>query len=115
MRASVLAALLFVPAFAAAQTIPATEASHHVGEHATVCGTITGEHAAYSSRGTPTFINLDRPYPHQVFTALVWGEDRGNVGSIPASGQLCVTGNITEYHGVPEIVVRDAKSWYVPK
>ncbi len=69
----------------------------------------------YSSRGTPTFINLDRPYPHQVFTALVWGEDRATVGSTPESGRLCVTGNITAYHGVPEIVVRDAKSWYVPK
>ncbi len=115
MRASVLTALLFVTAFAAAQTIPATEASQHVGEHATVCGTITGEHTAYSSRGTPTFINLDRPYPHEVFTVLVWGEDRANVGSIPAQGRLCVTGQITEYHEVPEIVVRDAKSWYVPK
>ena len=28
-------------------------------------------------------INLDRPYPNQVFTLLIWGEDRDQVGKIP--------------------------------
>lgn len=36
-----------------AQTISTTEASPHVGQHATVCGEIAGEHTATSSRGTP--------------------------------------------------------------
>lgn len=59
---------------ATAQSISASEASQHVGQHATVCGEIAGEHTATSSRGTPTFINLDKPYPHQVFTLLIWGK-----------------------------------------
>ena len=99
---------------AAAQSISAADASKHVGEHATVCGQIAGEHTAYRSRGTPTFINLDKPYPNQVFTILIWGDYRSSVGQFPASGRVCVAGTITEYRSTPEIVVRDAQSWYVP-
>lgn len=97
------------------QQLTPSEAAKHVGERETVCGTIESEHTATSSRGTPTFINLDKPYPNQIFTVLIWGDDRGNVGQLPQNGRVCATGTITEYKGSPEIVVRDAKSWYVPK
>lgn len=102
-------------ALAGAQTIPASEAAKHIGEHETVCGAVASEHTATSSRGTPTFINLGQPYPRQIFTVLVWGDDRANVGDLPGSGQLCVTGTVREYRGVPEIELRDSRSWYVPK
>jgi hypothetical protein len=98
-----------------AQTLSTTEAAKHVGEHATVCGEIAGEHTASSSRGEPTFVNLDQAYPNQVFTILIWGDDRQSVGQFPTSGRVCATGTITEYHGAPEIVLRDSHSWYVPK
>jgi hypothetical protein len=100
---------------ALAQEIPAAEAGKHVGESATVCGVIASEHTATSSKRTPTFINLDRPYPNQVFTLLIWRDDREHVGKVPESGRICGVGTITEYRGSPEIVLRDAKSWYVPK
>lgn len=99
----------------AAQTISTSEAAKRVGEKATVCGAIAGEHTSSSSRGTPTFINLDKPYPNQVFTILVWGNDRGRVGNLPTSGQICATGVVTEYRGSPEIVLHDSHSWYIPK
>lgn len=102
-------------ALVAQTTIPASEAAKHVGERVTVCGSIAGEHTAASSRGTPTFINLDRPYPNQVFTLLIWGDDQGKVGAVPKTGRICATGFITEYRGSPEIVLRDKHSWYVPK
>ncbi|MGA8669927.1 MAG: hypothetical protein WB679_08625 [Terracidiphilus sp.] len=100
---------------AVAHGIPATEAVKHVGENATVCGRIASEHTATSSKGTPAFINLDRPYPNQVFTLLIWGDDREHVGKVPESGRVCGVGTITLYRGSPEIVLRDGKSWYVPK
>ncbi len=116
MRLFRLALLLVLASSTAlAEEIPATEAAKHVGENATVCGTIASEHTATSSKGTPTFINLDRPYPSQVFTMLIWGDDRERVGKVPDSGKICGIGVITEYRGAPEIVLRDAKSWYVPK
>jgi hypothetical protein len=92
-----------------AQTIPSTDAKNHIGEKATVCGKVASERTATSSRGEPTFINLDAAYPNQVFTILIWGDDRQNVGTLPPEGsRVCATGLVQDYHGVPEIVVRNS-------
>jgi len=106
----VSSALLFCLASSGhAQKLSATQSSSHEGENATVCGTVASEHTAATSKGEPTFINLDSPYPHQVFTILIWEEDRKNVGKIPPIGsRICATGLITDYHGVPEMVVRSS-------
>jgi hypothetical protein len=53
--------------------------SSHAGETATVCGTVTGVHYAASSKGMPTFINFDKPYPNQDFTVMIW-DDLGRDG-----------------------------------
>jgi DNA/RNA endonuclease YhcR with UshA esterase domain len=92
-----------------ADTISASEAKNHVGQNATVCGKVASERTATNSRGEPTFINLDAAYPNQVFTILVWGDDRQTVGELPREGsRVCATGVIQEYRGVPEIVVRNS-------
>jgi micrococcal nuclease len=94
----------------AQRAIAASEAASHVGEYAKVCGEVASTHFAYRSRGAPTFINLDRPYPYQVFTALIWAEDRSKFG-VPeeryANKQICVSGVIQSYRGVPETILRD--------
>jgi hypothetical protein len=113
LAAAVLTAILSI-ATGFSQPIPASEASQHVGEKATVCGRIAGKRTAYASRGAPTFINLGQAYPNEIFTAVVWQEHRVSVGTLPTSGSVCVTGTITEYHGVPEIQLLDRHSWYVP-
>jgi hypothetical protein len=90
-----------------AETISAPDAKNHIGKMATVCGKVTGERTATSSKGEPTFINLDAPYPNQIFTILIWGDDRPNVGDLPSEGsRICATGIIQDYRGVPEIVVK---------
>ena len=102
--------LLLWASIGQAQTLTAAQAKAHEGENATVCGTVTGEHTAMRSRGEPTFINLDSAYPNQVFTILVWGDDRVTVGTLPRSGEhVCATGLIKDYRGVPEIVVRSSQ------
>src|SRR6266849_2261159 len=52
----------------------AMEAKDHIGEQATVCGKVTSTRYAATTRGKPTFLNLDKAYPSQVFTILIWGE-----------------------------------------
>jgi len=90
-----------------AATLSAADAKNHIGEQATVCGQVAGERTATGSRGEPTFINLDAAYPDQIFTILVWGDDRPNVGPLPSEGaRVCASGRIQEYRGVTEIVVR---------
>lgn len=105
--------LSLVSAFA--QTITAPEAAQYIGQHETVCGTIAGEHTAFRSRGQPTFLDIGRPYPDQIFTVLIWGENRASVGQLPRSGRFCAVGTIREYKGAPEIIIRESKSWYAPK
>jgi hypothetical protein len=69
-------AAMFASSSTGVTSISAAEAKNHIGEQATVCGKIASEKTATSSRGEPTFINLDSAYPHQVLTILVWGDDR---------------------------------------
>lgn len=110
---SFLLSIVLTPVLA--QTIPSVDAKNHIGERATVCGSIADKHVASQSQGRPTFIDLDRPYPNQTFTVLVWERDKGKVGTLPSAGQLCVTDTIAQYHGGAQIVLHSAASWYVPK
>jgi hypothetical protein len=106
---TVIGALLLMASVGQAQSLTASQAKAHEGETATVCGVVASERTATSSRGEPTFINLDSAYPNQVFTILVWGDDRKNVGDLPHRGShVCAKGLITDYHGVSEIVVRSS-------
>ena len=108
-------ALSFVAAFTltlayAQSTISASEAAKHIGETATVCGKVASTHYAARTRGEPTFIDLDKPYPNQIFTVLIWGSDRPKFGDPEETYQsknICATGKITEYRGVPEIVANE--------
>ena len=84
------------------------QAANHVGENGTVCGIVTGGKYAKSSRGKPTFINLDGRYPYQKFTILIWGENRHNFNSPEKrlnGKNVCVTGYIDSYRGIPQIEV----------
>ena len=84
------------------------EASRHIGENATVCGTVSGGYYAKRSNGQPTFINLDGRYPNQKFTIFILGKHRHNFSSPERSYNgrtICVTGTITKYKGKPQIKV----------
>jgi len=106
-----LATLIIEPALAQ-KKLTAAEAKDHVGETATVCGEVVSTRYASSTKGQPTFLNLDKPYPNQVFTVLIWGSNRSKFGTPETDykgKRICVTGKITEYRGVPEIVADDPK------
>ena len=102
-------ALLLFASIGQCQTITAAQAREHDGETATVCGVAQNEHTAATTRGKPTFIDLDSAFPYQIFSILVWDDDRPNVGELPHTGsKVCVTGVINYYHGVPRIVVKNS-------
>jgi hypothetical protein len=92
------------------QRLTASEARQHMGEHATVCGVVASASYAERARGQPTFLNLDKPYPNQIFTIVIWGENRAKFGA-PESKYLdkriCVSGLIRNYHGEPETMPSD--------
>ena len=101
---------LFLPLRAEAKgPISAASAIHYVGTQQTVCGTVANSKYAKSSRGKPTFLNLDQPYPNHIFTILIWGENRGKFSTPPEilydGKSVCVSGTISTYKGKAEIVV----------
>jgi DNA/RNA endonuclease YhcR with UshA esterase domain len=94
------------------QSLTSADARSHIGETATVCGKVASAHYAARSHGEPTFFNLDKPYPNAPFTVVIWGPDRGKFGAPETTYEgrdICVTGQIKDYRGVPEIVARDPK------
>ena len=100
----------------AQHTITAAEAAKHVGEKATVCGVVASAHYASRSKGQPTFLNLDKPYPHPIFTALIWGDDRPKFDQPEVrlrDKRICTTGTIGLHEDVPEITLRDPSQLWV--
>lgn len=108
---AIFCATLIWSALAEAQkSISAAEGKDHIGDRITVCGQVASTHFADRSKGQPTFINLDKPYPNQIFTVLIWGSDRPKFGTpeqIYDGKHVCVTGKISVYRGVPEIITND--------
>jgi hypothetical protein len=92
-------------------TISPEDAINHIGENGTVCGVVASAHFAGRTKGQPTFLNLNRPYPSHIFTILIWGSDRSKFPGSPElyynHKKICVTGTIKQYKGIPEIIVRD--------
>jgi len=96
--------------FAQSARLTSAEAKNHVGQNATICGHVASTHYAPRTKGSPTFLNLDEPYPNQIFTVLIWGSARSKFGapeSKYSNKSICVTGSIKDYRGVPEIVVEE--------
>lgn len=88
------------------------EAAQHVGETATVCGAVASAKYADRSRRKPTFLNLDRAYPNQIFTVVIWGENRAKFGAPEHAflgKRICAKGLIESYQGRPEIVATDPR------
>jgi hypothetical protein len=108
---STVLVLSVVLQIAAQERISPAEAGKFVGKNATVCGQVSSSNYSARSRRRPTFLNLDRPYPNHVFTALIWGEDRDKFSTPPESTysgkKICVMGTISSYQGQPQIVVKN--------
>jgi hypothetical protein len=92
------------------ESINPIDAHKYIGMEKTVCGRVASATYAVRTKGRPTFLNLDQPYPKQIFTVLIWGSDRNKFKNPPESffrgKRICVTGIIKSFRGKPEIVVR---------
>lgn len=126
IREATLRTKTFVPAVAivlllanpiiAQKRLTASEAKDHYGENATVCGEVVSARYASTSKGEPTFLNLDKPYPGQIFTVVIWGSNRSKFGKPEddfKAKKICATGKITAYAGLPEIVADDPKQIHI--
>ena len=86
------------------------DASRHIGEIGTVCGVVASAKFEADVQSQPTLLDLGKSSPHAVFTAVIYGDHRSKFGTPETSlrgKHICVTGQITDYRGKPEIVVTD--------
>jgi DNA/RNA endonuclease YhcR with UshA esterase domain len=91
-------------------SISAAEAKDHVGEKATICGEVISTHYAAKGRGNATFLNIDKSSPNQIFTVVIWGRDLPKFGDPEETYRgkhVCVTGKISLYRRVPEVVANE--------
>jgi hypothetical protein len=64
-----------------AQSFSASEAARRTLEKQPWCVVRSpGSTTQPRSRGKPTFIDLDKPYPSQDFTIVIWDDDRAKFG-----------------------------------
>jgi len=88
----------------------AAEAKEHVGETAIVCGKVVDARFAENIRGTPTFLNFEKPHPNQIFTVVIWVRFRDKFDKPEVKykdKEICVKGKIEEHRGTPQIEARD--------
>jgi hypothetical protein len=57
-------------------------------------------------------VDMDGKYPDQKMTLYVSPKDEATVGALPAEGaKVTATGEVTPYHGKPEIKIHAADQW----
>ena len=95
---------------ASAADLRPEDAVRHIGETATVCGVVASAKFEANARSKPTLLDLGKAYPHAVFTAVIYVDNRCKFGTPETSRRgrrICVTGQISDYRGKPEIVLTD--------
>ena len=101
---------LALPAGLSAQErISPSEAAKYVGKSATVCGKVASTAYAIQVVGRPTFLNLERPYPNQPFTVVIWGSEQSRVSLPPEKAYdgktIYVSGIVRVFRDEPPRIV----------
>jgi DNA/RNA endonuclease YhcR with UshA esterase domain len=83
--------------------IKAAAAKDNVGKEASVSGTV----AQISKAQGLVRLNLEKPFPNQPFTAVIFARHTNHFGDLESfkGKKIEVTGKITEYRGRPQIIL----------
>ena len=80
--------------------IPSSEAGSYIGKKITVAGTVKSTYYAETENGKPTFINLDKPFPENTLTIVLFDVDVENTGFnrfAYENKQVTITGLVEQY------------------
>jgi endonuclease G len=80
-------------------------------ERVSICGTVVSSKLSGKNN---VFLNLDKSFPNQVFTVTIFSNKLSNFSYQPhellMSKEICVTGKITEYNGIPSMIIDNEKA-----
>ena len=86
-----------------------TQARFHVGNTATICGTVVGTRR--TSKANALYLNMDRTHPHQDFYATIWDYNGPNFHYDPetflVNKKVCITGKVSLFDDIPRISVNN--------
>jgi hypothetical protein len=111
-RPFILSVCIVFPVVARAASLRPEEAADHVGETTTVCGMVASATYLPLAPQSPTFLDLGKPFPNQIFSAIIFGADRPKFGTPETSmrdNSICVRGTIFLYQGKPKMILHDPK------
>jgi endonuclease G, mitochondrial len=76
-----------------------------------ICGTVVSTH---KSKKGHIFINMDKSFPNQIFTATIWKSNVINFSYEPEkfliNKKVCIRGKVKDYEGVPSIYPENEKA-----
>ncbi len=84
-----------------ALTVSAAQAAAHIGKQVTVTGVV----AQVSIRPSRVFLNFDKAYPNNEFTAVIRANLTNEFDDLPGlkGKPVAVKGKLVEYNGKPEM------------
>ncbi len=88
------------------------QAKHFINnnEKVTICGTVV---STYKSQKGNVFLNLDKQYPNQVFSITIFSSSMMNFTYKPEEflkgKTICVRGEVSEYNGIPSMIIKNEK------
>jgi len=84
---------------------------YHIDRKIGVCGKVVSTKFHEPSGGT--FLNLDRKFPHQVFSVTIWKDARPNFSYLPEhfllNKDVCITGTVRMNRGTPTMNIEHEK------
>lgn len=82
----------------------------HIGDSVKYCGKVVTAKLMDRMFTAPAFLNIDGAHPNQVFTVVIWKQDRINFQEKPEKFYLdknvCIYGKLETYKGALQIVIR---------
>jgi len=88
--------------------VGACRAGNYYGKEMLVEGVVAD---AYRSKTNTIFLNFEKPYPNQCFTGVIFSSDQYKFVASPenyySNKTVRIKGEIKEYQGKPEIILKD--------
>lgn len=89
------------------------QAKDYIEKEACVCGKVVSTKYHQNGSSNPTYINLDKRFPDQVFTLIIYGSARKNFSYEPETylvgKTVCVKGKVGQFKGTPQIIANREK------
>lgn len=93
------------------------QAKDNLGNYCTVCGKAVAVKYIENGKSNPTYINLDKKFPNQLFTVVIYQDIRTKLGYNPEekffNKTICVKGKVEQYKGTPQIVLYKEKDIFI--